>query len=112
MKLITEEFAELFKDYQLYSQEQVNDPLVIAKLLDPCRSATWYLTEYDPLEKIAFRFVCGLQEDEFGYVSLIEFESIERPYGLAIERGLYFVQKHLPHQSSCHSQIIISRLNS
>jgi hypothetical protein len=95
MKLITEEFEELFKDYPLYSQEHEKDPKVITKLFDPCGSATWYLTEYDPLEKIAFGFVCGLQEDEFGYTSLVELESIERPFGLTIERDLYFVQKRI-----------------
>jgi DUF2958 family protein len=64
MKLITEEFEELFKDYPLYSQEEVEDPLIICKLLDPAGSATWYLTEYDPVEKIAFCYVVGLLEDE------------------------------------------------
>ena len=67
MKLITEEFEALFKDYPLYSQEHEKDPLVIAKLFDPTGSATWYLTEYDPVEKIAFSYVTGLVQDEFGY---------------------------------------------
>ena len=87
MKLITEEFEMLFKDFPPYSQEHVKDPLVIAKLFDPCGSATWFLTEYDSIEQIAFSYVVGLQVDEFGYTSLIELESIERPFGLTIERG-------------------------
>jgi hypothetical protein len=95
MKIVTEEFELLFKDYPLYSQEQIKDPLVVAKLFDPAGSATWYLTEYDPEEKRAFGFVTGLQIDEFGYVSLEELESIERPYGITIERDLYFMQKPL-----------------
>jgi hypothetical protein len=93
MKLITPEFEELFKDYPLYSQEDAKDPLVIAKLFDPCGSASWFLTEYDPVEKIAFCYVVGLQVDEWGYTSFIELESIERPFGLTIERDLHFVQK-------------------
>jgi len=95
MKIVTEEFEALFKDYPLYSQEHVKDPIVIAKLFDPCGSATWYLTEYDPVEKIAFSYVVELAEDEWGYTSLIELESIERPFGLTIERDLYFAQKPL-----------------
>jgi hypothetical protein len=63
MKLITEEFETLFKDYPLYSQESESDPKVICKLFDPCGSATWYLTEYDPVEKIAFSYVTGLVQD-------------------------------------------------
>ncbi|MBT4089587.1 MAG: DUF2958 domain-containing protein [Bacteroidetes bacterium] len=95
MKLITEEFEELFKDYPLYSQEEVKDPLVIAKLFDPCGSASWFLTEYDPVEKIAFSWVQGLQEDEFGYISLTEIESVKGPLGIGIEQDLYFKQKRL-----------------
>ena len=61
MKIVTEEFVELFKDYPLYSQEHEDDPLVIAKLFDPCGSASWFLLEYDPVEKIAFSpVICPL----------------------------------------------------
>jgi len=63
MKLITDEFEALFKDYPLYSQENVKDPLVICKLFDPCGSATWFLTEYDVKEKIAFSYVTGFAAD-------------------------------------------------
>ena len=104
MKLITEEFEALFKEFPLYSQENESDPQVIAKLFDPCGSATWYLTEYDEKEKIAFPYVTGLQVDEWGYTSLVELESttlfrslesIEGPLGIGIEQDLYFVQKRL-----------------
>jgi len=95
MKLITPELEALFKDYPLYSQENEDDPLVIAKFFDPCGSATWYMLEYDPIEKIAFSYVTGLTVDELGYTSLTELESIERPFGLTIERDLYFTQSRL-----------------
>ena len=95
MKIITEEFEELFKDYPLYSQEHEVDPKVICKLFDPCGSAIWYLLEYDPEEKIAFSYVAKMTADEIGYVSLEELESIERPFRLTIERDLYFLQKKL-----------------
>ncbi len=62
MKLITEEFELLFKDYPLYSQEHEEDPLIVAKLFDPCGSASWFLLEYDPVEKIAFGYVQGLMK--------------------------------------------------
>lgn len=95
MKLITEEFEKLFIEYPLYTQENEKDPLVLAKLFDPVGSATWFLTEYDPVEKIAFGYVTGLAHDEFGYVSLVELEGIQRPFGLTIKQDLYFVQKRL-----------------
>ena len=90
MKLITPEFEALFKDYPLYSQEHEKDPMAIAKFFDPCGSATWYILEYDPEQKLAFSYVMGLAHDELGYTSLEELESIERPFGLTIERDLYF----------------------
>ena len=93
MKLITQEFEDCLINYPLYSQDGVEDPIVIAKLFDPCGSATWFLLEYDPVEKIAFCYVVGLQVDEWVYTSLIEQESTERPFGSTIERDLYFVQK-------------------
>ncbi len=95
MKLITEEFEALFKDYPLYAQEHEKDPLVIAKLFAPAGSATWFLTEYDPVEKIAFGYVTGLAENELGYISLTEMESIKGPLGIGIEQDLYFQQKRL-----------------
>ncbi len=94
MKLITKEFEALFKDYPLYSQEHEEDQLVIAKLFDPTGSATWPLTQYDREQKVAFGYVMSLQEDEWGYISLNELESIER-YGIGIERDLYTRQKRI-----------------
>ena len=95
MKLITEEFEALFKDYPLYSQEHEKDPKVIAKLFDPCGSASWFLLEYDPVQRLAFGYVQGLAEDELGYISLTEMESIKGPLGIGIEQDLYFRQKRL-----------------
>jgi len=90
--LITPEFINLFENNKIYSQEENKDPLIIAKLFDTFGSASWYLTEYDPEEKIAFGYVTGLTHDEWGYVSLTELESIKHQ-GLGIpriERDLYF----------------------
>ncbi len=38
----------------------------------------------DPVEKIAFGYVSGLVQDEWGYSVLIELESIERLFGYPI----------------------------
>jgi len=104
MKIVTEEFEALFKDYPLYSQEHEKDPLVVAKLFDPCGSASWYLLEYYPVEKIAFSYVMGLVQDEFGYTSLTEMESIQGPLGIGIEQDMYFVQKRLSEVKGIQNQ--------
>jgi hypothetical protein len=95
MKSFTEELKEMFVDYPLYSQSEVKDPLIIAKFFDPCGSATWFLTELDVETKTGFGLVTGLLVDELGYVSIDELESIKRPFGLTIERDLYFKQDRL-----------------
>jgi len=97
VKLITAQLVKDFKNYPFGSQDKVKDPLVVAKFFDPCGSATWYLLEYDHEHRHAFCYVTGLMEDELGYVSLEELESIKRPFGLTIERDLYFTQEPLSH---------------
>lgn len=92
--LVTEAFIALFKEYPLYSQENNLDPLVVAKLFNAYGAATWYVTEFNPETKIAFGFVVGLGEDEWGYTSLTELESVKHPVLKVpvIERDLYFTQ--------------------
>jgi len=95
MKLKTEEFEELFKDHPLYSQENEEDSLVVAKLFDPCSAATWYLTEYDPVEKIAFCYVTGLKVDEWGYTSLAELGECRKTVWIDDRAGFVFCAKEV-----------------
>ena len=90
MKLITEEFIEVMKAYPLRSQEREKDPLVPAKFFNPVGCQSWFILEYDHEKKVAFSYVTGMYEDEFGYTSLEELERITLPFGLTIERDLYF----------------------
>ena len=100
MKLITKEFVEQMKAHPLYSQENEKDPMVVAKFFNPCGSGTWLVTEYDPSDKLAFGYVMGLGEDELGYISLEEMESVKLPFGMTIERDLYFKSKRLSECST------------
>jgi len=98
MTIATKEFIELFKGRSLYSQEEVKDPLVVAKLFDPYGSATWYLTEYNPKYKIAFGYVVDLVPGirELGNISIEEIELLELAPGVPrIEQDLHFKQKTL-----------------
>lgn len=97
MKLVTPEFEELFKDYAIGSQKEEKDPLVIARFYDPLGTAVWYILEYDIKARIAFCYVTGLFEDEFGYLSLDEMEGLGRTVQFSIERDLDFKQERLSH---------------
>ncbi len=89
----------------LYAQEHTRDPIVYAKFFTPSSSWTWYVTEgsaqYDPEDPaggegdfLFFGFVIGF-EKEWGYFSLNEMESARGPFGLSIERDLYFTPGRL-----------------
>jgi len=93
MSIINSKFLKTFQDYPFYSQENVKDPVVVAKLFDIAGSATWYLTEFNPEEKNAFGYTTGLTSDEWGYVHIPELESIKHMGIPRIERDLYFQQK-------------------
>lgn len=78
----------------LYANEnkKPEDILVPIKLFNPCGQGTWYLTEYDPNEKLAFG-LCDLGEPELGYVSIAELEELKLLYGMKIERDIHWNPK-------------------
>ena len=74
---------------RLYATEHEDDPVAQLKFFTPDSSWTWYVTEYDPQQRLCFGLVVG-EERELGYFSLAELEQIRGPLGLPIERDLYF----------------------
>jgi hypothetical protein len=88
--LITKELEKRFAE--VGSQENVEDPIIIAKYFNPIGSGTWFATEYNPETKTFFGYVSlfGDYNDEWGPFSLEEFEQYKGPFGLGIERDLYF----------------------
>lgn len=93
MKLMTKELEKRFEE--VGCQEEVKDPVVIAKYFNPAGRGTWYATEYNPERRIFFGYasIFGDHNDEWGSFSLDELESLELPFGLGIERDLYFGEK-------------------
>ena len=55
MNLMTKDLECRFKE--VGSQENIPDPVVIAKYFDPCGAGTWYAIEYNPIERIFFGYV-------------------------------------------------------
>ena len=91
MKLMTKDLQMQLP--QLYSQEEVEDPKVVAKFFTPDANWTWFATEFDGKDTF-FGLVDGF-EKELGYFSLAELESIRGPLGLPVERDLWFESKPL-----------------
>src|SRR4051794_9458348 len=110
MKLLTKELQKRIPP--LYSREQVNDPVVVAKFFAPGTKWTWYviegatagvescdfgacthrpLSEYDPStdDAVFFGYVQG-EEGELGYFRLSELERVRGMFGLPVERDRYF----------------------
>ena len=88
MKLLTKELEA--KLPPLYANDGKGDEaLALVKFFTPDSSWTWYATEYDPVERVFFGLVDGL-EKELGYFRLDELESVKGPLGLSIERDIYF----------------------
>ncbi len=88
--MLIDEVASYLKDFPPYSQEGRDDPIVSCKVFNAFGAGTWYLTEYDPTDHIAFGFVTGLQVDEWGYVSIDELADLTRLGIPMIEVDLFF----------------------
>lgn len=92
MQLLTDELRENLPP--LYAQEKEKDPTVYAKFFTPDSNWTWYVTEGEQQngDFIFFGYVIG-QEREWGYFSLNELSAARGPWGLPLERDLYFTSQ-------------------
>ena len=87
MKLITSEILATAPKLYANERKRPEDVPVVAKFFNPIGPGTWYMTEYDPEERLAFG-LCVIHEPELGYFSLEDLESIELQWGMGIERDL------------------------
>jgi hypothetical protein len=98
MELLTQELRQQLPP--LYSQEAVDDPLVICKFFTPDAGWTWYALEFDG-DDVFFGWVVGF-EQELGYFLLSELEAARGPLGLSIERDLHFRPTRLSEVKKLH----------
>lgn len=83
-----------------YSQENNTNPMVICKFFLPFTKWTWYVIEFDGNDSF-FGYVVG-EYNELGYFSLSELQALEGPYGIGVERDLYFEKTPLSKIKSMH----------
>ncbi len=87
MKLLTQEILK--KLPALYSQEGKGlEAKVQVKFFTPWSHWTWYASEFDGKDTF-YGLICG-DEQELGYFSLSEIQSLVGPAGLRVERDMYF----------------------
>lgn len=85
----------------LYAGEKLGlKTIAPVKFFTPDSGWTWYPTEFDG-EDLFFGLVSGLAV-ELGYFSLAELEEVRGPFGLPIERDLYFVAQTLDNLKRRH----------
>lgn len=93
-QMMTAELETMFN--KTGRQEDVEDPIVVAKYFNPYGRSTWYATEYDTLTECFFGYCLGEHGpdcDEWGYFSLDQMEQtrISRlGLKLPLERDLHF----------------------
>ncbi len=91
MKLLTQAIRK--KLPKIYDTESIplEEKPIICKFFNPIGSGNWYVIEGEQKEDdFIFFGLVDLQEQEFGYFSLKELESIRLPLGMKIERDIHF----------------------
>ena len=91
MKLLTEEIKSKLPKLYANEDKKPEDIPIICKFFDPTGSWTWYVTEgqKEGDDFTFFGFVRGF-ENEAGYFSLNELQSVKCHFGLGIERDKFF----------------------
>lgn len=89
MTLLTPELEQTIPLLYATEDTPLEHKMVYVKFFTPDASWSWYVTEYDPTERLCFGYVIG-HESEWGYFSLNELEGVRGPLGLKIERDIYF----------------------
>ena len=92
MKLMTKEIEK--KIPALYSQDgkDPKDVRIAVKFFTPWSNWSWFASEGQKQEDgdwLFFGMVHG-HEKELGYFTLNELKSVKGPFGLAIERDMYY----------------------
>ena len=88
MLLFTEEIKnKLIENYN--QQDGTKSYKVVCKLFNPSGPGTWYLTELNEEDNIAFG-LAHIHEKDLGYIDINELENFRGIFGLKIERDRYF----------------------
>ena len=88
MKLLTKEITKKATE-QFDKGSELDDQMIVAKFFNPMGRGTWYLMNLADDGDYAWGIV-DLHEVEMGSFSMNELQSAKLPFGLGIERDMYF----------------------
>ena len=92
MELLTESLRE---QLLANAMNRDRDHVPVVKFFHPCGAATWLFSELSEDGDSLFGLAdLGFGTPEMGYSSLNEIASVRLPFGLGIERDLYFKPAH------------------
>lgn len=87
MKLLTEELMKKFA--KIGSQQDVEDPIIIARYFVCIANWDFYATEFDPQTNM-FTGIFKWLVTEWGTIRLEDLKSMRGPGGLKVERNRFF----------------------
>jgi hypothetical protein len=91
MKLLTKAIEKATPPLYANEHKSPEEVKITAKYFTPTSSWTWYMTELDPESLTAFGYCDdGRGGAELGYFSLIELKEVKGPFGVGVERDLYY----------------------
>lgn len=93
MKLMTKEIEKKLEKHPIYSQDgKGKEADVLCKFFTPWSNWSWYVLEGEKQEDGDWYLYGYTVSDfsEFGYFMLSDLENVRGPFGLKIERDMYF----------------------
>ena len=114
MKLLTDDFMELFDEHR--EDSKGNNPTFVAKFYNPVGTQIWYVSDFDPKTKLCYGYVTGMLDNKWGDFSIEELEAIRLPYGKRIERDDYFdvvnLDALLIREANFDTLVKVNRMNT
>lgn len=103
MEKLAQQVERLMVDYPYGSQTEkaAGEVVIPVKLFQLWGSITWWLSEYDATNQIAFGYVTGFIEDEWWSISIAELEDLQVSFvieWLATNRNIPAVELDSSHK--------------